>query len=75
MLLNRHPEDSVRPAKSRDNLESHTHALAHRHGVGQNVQLDVLPVVRDEHGQREEEYGADYVELKRRSEKTRRDIS
>ena len=50
-------------------IEKCPHALTHRYtgryDVGQKVQLDILPVVRDEHEEREEENGADYVELKR----------
>ena len=42
--------------------------LSHRQHVGEEVQLDVVPVVVDEHGEGEEQDGADDVELKRRRE-------
>ena len=48
--------------------ESESFFLPHRQHVGEEVELDVVGVVVDEHGEREEQDGADYVELKRSGE-------
>ena len=48
-----------------------TRSLTYRQHIGEEVELDVVLVFVDELGEREEQDGANYVELKRNREKKR----